>query len=179
MNPLHKIQAHPPQRAFVWATSGLALCLWLTNIALGADPSTVAKELVVGGEVQHELRLKPDDVRQIAKRRGVVEQGGYTGIRLVDLLAEAQIKEGARLALRRTYIVALATDNYPAVFSWGELYNTAAGAAIIVATDRDGVPLREGEGQFALVALGDTRPGPRHVKWLTRIDVRRVAEEPR
>ena len=152
-----------------------ALCLWL-SIALGAEPSTVATELAVSGEVQHELRLKPEDLRQIAKRRGFAEQGGYSGIRLVDLLAEAQIRDDARLALRRTYVVAIATDGYPAVFSWGELYNSAAGAGVLVATDRDGQPLREGEGQFALVALGDTRPGPRHVKWLTRIDVRRVPE---
>lgn len=154
----------------------LAVGFALTTAAMAAEPSTVARELVVAGEVQYELRLKVDDLRQIAKRRGVVEQNGYSGIRLVDLLAEAQIRDDARLALRRTYVVAVATDGYPAVFSWGELYNSAIGASVLVATDRDGQPLRDGEGQFALVALADARPGPRHVKWLTRIDVRRVPE---
>lgn len=87
--------------------------------------STVAKELVVGGEVQHELRRKPADLRQIAKRCGAAEQGGCSGIRLIDLLSEAQVKDGAPLALKRTYAVAVAADGYPAVFPWGELYNSA------------------------------------------------------
>ena len=47
---------------------------------------------------------------------------------------------------------------------------------MIVATDRDAVPLREGEGRFALVSLADVRPGPRHLKWLARIEVRRIPE---
>jgi len=142
----------------------------------GAEPSAVSTQLIVGGEVRRELRLTLDDVRQIAKRRGLAEQAGYSGVRLVDLLAEAEIVDDAPLALRRTYVVAVATDGYPAVFSWGELYNTPVGRGVIVATDRDGVPLREGEGRFTLVSLADARPGPRHVKWLARIDVRRVSE---
>jgi hypothetical protein len=54
--------------------------------------------------------------------------------------------------------------------------STPVGPSVIVATDRDGVALREGEGRFTLVSLADARAGPRHVKWLTRIDVRRVSE---
>lgn len=152
------------------------LALAAAQSAVCAEPSAVSTQLIVGGEVRRELRLTVDDVRQIAKRRGLAEQGGYRGVRLVDLLAEAGIVDDAPLALRRTYVVAVATDSYPAVFSWGELYNTPVGRGVIVATDRDGVPLREGEGRFTLVSLADARPGPRHVKWLARIDVRRVAE---
>ena len=154
------------------------LLVWLlvAGLAQAAEPSTVSAELSVAGEVRNELRFTPDQVRQIAKRRGVVEEKGYRGMRLVDLLAEAQIRDDAPLALRRTYVVAVASDGYPAVFSWGELYNTPIGSGVLIATDRDGVPLREGEGAFALVSLADARPGPRHVKWLTRIEVRRVPE---
>jgi DMSO/TMAO reductase YedYZ molybdopterin-dependent catalytic subunit len=155
-----------------------ALWLMLTaaRIAVAAEPSSVSNELLLSGEVRHELRLSPDDVREIAKRRGIAEDGTYRGVRLVDLLAEAQLLDDAPLALRRTYVVAVATDGYPAVFSWGELFNTAVGRGVIVATDRDAVPLREGEGRLALVSLADTRPGPRHVKWLARIEVRRIPE---
>lgn len=62
------------------------------------------------------------------------------------------------------------------MLSWGELYNSPAGKSVLVAVERDGVPLRDGEGRFALVALGDDRLGPRHVKWLSKIEVRRVPE---
>jgi len=156
-----------------WAVLLAAL---LTQAASADDASAVAKELVVSGEVRHELRLTPDEVRSVAKRRGIAEQGGYSGVRLTDLLAEAEIRDDAPLAMRRTYVVAMATDGYPAVFSWGELFNTSLGRGVLVATDRDGEPLREGEGRFALVSLADSRDGPRHVKWLARIDVRRVPE---
>ena len=156
--------------AFCW------LALAAAQSGVCAEPSAVSTELIVAGEVRHELRLSPDDVRQLTKRRGLVEEGNYSGVRLVDLLAEAQIVDDAPHALRRTYVVAVATDGYPAVFSWGELFNTSIGHHVIVATDRDGVPLRDGEGRFTLVSLADARSGPRHVKWLARIDVRRVPE---
>src|SRR5262249_24195166 len=152
------------------------LTLAAARTAVCAEPSATSTQLVVAGEVQRELRLSPDDVREIAKRRGIAEQNGYRAVRLADLLAEAGMKDDAKLALRRTYVVAIAADDYPAVFSWGGRLNTAVGRAVLVAVDRDGVPLREGEGRFALVSLADERPGPRHVKWLTRIDVRRVPE---
>ncbi len=138
--------------------------------------SSVSTRLAVTGEVQKALDLTTDQARSIAQRRGEVEGSGYRGLRLVDLLEEADIRRDQPRALRRTYIVALATDGYQAVFSWGELYNSPLGKGVLVALDRDGIPLRDGEGRFALISLADDKPGPRHVKWLTRIDVRRVPE---
>jgi DMSO/TMAO reductase YedYZ molybdopterin-dependent catalytic subunit len=138
--------------------------------------SSVSTRLRVSGEVHKPLELSVDGLREIAKRRGVAVAGGYGGLRLIDLLEEADIRRDAPRALRRTYLVAVATDGYQAVFSWGELFNTAVGLNVLVAIERDGKPLLDGEGRFALVSLADQRPGPRHVKWLSRIDVRRVPE---
>src|SRR5215472_13829890 len=138
--------------------------------------SLVSTRLEVTGLVSRPLSLSVEDLRAVAKRRGVTEAGGYGGILLSELLKEAAIREDERHALRRTYVVAVATDGYQAVFSWGELFNTPVGRGVLVAYERDGAPLREGEGRFALVSLADERVGPRHVKWLSRIDVRRVAE---
>jgi hypothetical protein len=67
-------------------------------------------------------------------------------VRLVDLLGEAEIRQDARNAVRRTYVVATASDGYVAIFSWGELFNTAVGA------------------------------GVRRVKWLSRIEVKRLPD---
>ena len=138
--------------------------------------SSMSTQLVVTGEVQKPLTLSADDLRAIGKQKEWVQMGTYAGVRLTDLLNLADIRQDAPRALRRTYVVAIATDGYQSVLSWGELYNSPAGKSILVAVDRDGVPLRDGEGRFALVALGDDRPGPRHVKWLSKIDVRRVPE---
>jgi DMSO/TMAO reductase YedYZ molybdopterin-dependent catalytic subunit len=156
---------------------------WLLIAALAATaavaqerPSSVSTQLSVTGEVQRMLALSVDHLREIARRRGVAEAGGYGGLRLIDLLDEADIRRDSPRALRRTYFVAFATDGYQAVFSWGELFNSPLGPKVLVAVDRDGVPLRDGEGRFALVSLADEKFGPRHVKWLSRIDVRRVPE---
>jgi DMSO/TMAO reductase YedYZ molybdopterin-dependent catalytic subunit len=148
---------------------------WLAALALAvALPSLaqVSTRVRVTGEVQHELTLSADELR----RRVVVQERGYGGVRLVDLLGEADIRQDARHALRRTYIVATATDGFQAVFSWGELFNTPVGRGVLVAFERDGAPLRDGEGGIALVSLADERPGTRHVKWLERIEVRRVPD---
>jgi DMSO/TMAO reductase YedYZ molybdopterin-dependent catalytic subunit len=140
------------------------------------DRSLVSTRLEVTGLVRRTLSLPVEDLRALAQRRGQAAAGGYGGIRLTDLLGEADIRQDARHALRRTYVVAVASDGYQAVFSWGELFNTPVGRDVLVAFERDGSPLQEGEGRIALVSLADERLGPRHVKWLTRIDVRRIPE---
>jgi DMSO/TMAO reductase YedYZ molybdopterin-dependent catalytic subunit len=155
---------------------------WLLVAALALAPahaqerSLVSTRVAVTGEVQKEISLGVDELRAVAQRRGAASVGSYGGLLLKSLLAEAGIREDARLALRRTYVIARATDGYPAVFSWGELFNTPIGGSVLVAFERDGAPLRDGEGRIALVSSADERPGPRHVKWLNRIEVRRVPE---
>ena len=47
-----------------------------------------------------------------------------------------------------------------------------AGAQVMVCYERDGAPLSAQDGPLAILAPGDTRTGPRHVKWLQRIEVR-------
>ena len=43
--------------------------------------------------------------------------------------------------------------------------------------DLKGLPVRRvDEGRIALVSLKDTRPGPRHVKWLQSIELRTLAD---
>jgi len=149
--------------------------LWLAAaLLIVALPALaqISTQVRVGGEVQHQLTLGVEDLR----RRPSVQERGYGGVRLVDLLREADIRQDARHALRRTYVVATATDGFQAVFSWGELFNTPIGHGVIVAFERDGAPLRDGEGLITLVSLADERPGTRHVKWLARLEVRRVPD---
>jgi DMSO/TMAO reductase YedYZ molybdopterin-dependent catalytic subunit len=138
--------------------------------------SLVTTRLEITGEVQRKLSLSVEDLRNLAQRRAKVAAGGYGGIRLTDVLEEADIRRDERHALRRTYVVATASDGYQAVFSWGELFNTPVGRDVLIAFERDGSPLQDGEGRIALVSLADGKTGPRHVKWLSRIDVRRVPE---
>lgn len=138
--------------------------------------SSVSTRLLIGGEVQRPLTLSVDDLRAMGQQKEWVQIGAYAGVRLTDLLDLAGIRQDAPRALRRSYVVAVATDGYQAVLSWGELYNSPAGKNVLVAVERDGMALRDGEGRFALLAFGDERLGARHVKWLSAVDVRRVPE---
>nr|WP_308635844.1 molybdopterin-dependent oxidoreductase [Massilia brevitalea] len=94
----------------------------------------------------------------------------YRGVLLRDLLDAAGVQKLDRHALRHSGVAARATDSYAVLFSWGELYNGRAGDNVLVITSMNGKPLPPGEGPYALRSLSDTKPGPRHVKWLNRID---------
>ena len=143
---------------------------------IGAEEkaSAISTQVHVSGEVKRAAVFTLEDLAASAKRKASVEVRGYRGIRLTDLIDETEIREDTPNALRRTYVVASAMDGYVAIFSWGELYNSALGKGVIVAWEKDGKPLADGEGRIVLVTDSDLKPGPRHVRWLSRIDVRRA-----
>ena len=45
---------------------------------------------------------------------------------------------------------------------------------MLVAWEKDGKPLDAGEGQLLLISGKDIKTGPRHVRWLDRIEVVRM-----
>ena len=96
----------------------------------------------------------------------------YVGCLVRDLLDRAQPVEKNRFDLRKSVVIVTATDSYRAVFSWAELYLSPIGDGVLIVYERDGNPLPDNEGPLALVSLKDTRPGPRHVKWLRSIELR-------
>ena len=162
-----------------------------TTVAFAQSAPQGANTLQVRGNVERELALgisdlqglavqRVEDVRQI-KMAGATDKVGeqkrsYTGVLLRDVLASAKPVEKHRHDLRRSIVVATATDGYQAVFSWAELFLSPIGDGALVVFERDGAPLPESEGPLALVSLRDTQPGPRHVKWLQKVDIRRVGD---
>jgi len=143
--------------------------------------------LSIDGDVAKPLVLTVQDLRglpaqHVEDKRGDNRSTGesasprrYTGVRLRELLDRAQPKEREPRGLRKSYVVASASDGYQVVFSWAELYLSPIGDGVLVVYERDGAPLRAGEGPIALVSLADSSPGPRHVKWLRRIELRAIA----
>jgi len=175
--------------------AALAACLFLTATAwlpaLAQSQGPGAATLTVKGNVEHELALSIDELKRLPAQRiedvrVVREQGSttttpeaarrYTGVLLRDVLDRAKLTEKNRFDLRRSVVIATATDGYRAVFSWAELYLSPIGDGALVVYERDGAALADTEGPLALVSLKDTRTGPRHVKWLRSIEVRTLAE---
>ncbi len=111
-----------------------------------------------------------------------VEQGGrkqddslrYRGVRLRDLLSHAGLDESRNRAARNWVFELTASDNYRAYFSWGELFNHAAGESVAVIYEYNGQPLDTTSGPLALRALTDQRPGPRHVRNLCALRAREL-----
>ena len=161
----------------------------VTTVAFAQSSPRGTNTLQVRGNVERELTLGisdlkglavqgVEDVRQV-KMAGMTDKLGeqrrsYTGVLLRDVLVSAKPVEKQRHDLRKSIVVATATDGYLAVFSWAELFLSPIGDGVLVVFERDGVPLAESEGPLALVSLRDTQPGPRHVKWLQKVDIRRV-----
>jgi len=172
--------------------SRLALLCWLFAAAAHSQaPGQVTTALTVKGSVERELRLSVDDlkglpVQRVDDVRSVRDSGGgalaaetvrhYTGCLLRDVLDRAKPVEKKRLDLRKSVVIATASDGYRVVFSWAELYLSPIGEGALVIYERDAAPLGDDEGRIALVSLKDTRPGPRHVKWLQSVELRVLAE---
>ena len=97
----------------------------------------------------------------------------YEGVLLSDILARAGFGAATDRAARVGVVEAVATDGYRSIFSWGELFNSSIGEQTLVIFALDGRPLDAAAGPLALRALADIRPGPRHVRNLCALLVRR------
>jgi DMSO/TMAO reductase YedYZ molybdopterin-dependent catalytic subunit len=138
--------------------------------------------LRVAGLVQSPLNLTREELgalrwRDYAEQRSVEQDGRsvkvevrYQGFPLRELLDLAVLAPDRR-ALRRAIVLLTARDGYQTTFSWGELYNSALGDGVILVREQDGRDLIEADGLPALRSLQDIRSGPRHVRWLERIEV--------
>lgn len=127
------------------------------------------------------IDLKSLHQTEIVQTHGVESTGArdvtqlrFKGVLLRDLLAAASLHEKERYDLRKTVIIARARDSYVALFTWAELFNTKLGDNVMVITELNGKALPDDEGPYALRAFGDSKPGPRHVKWLDQIEVMKV-----
>ena len=152
-------------------------------VAAGAsaqDPKT----LTVSGNVAQPLALTVADLKRYPSHRvdylpgnsaeRIASTGAtrrYAGCLLRDVLAAATPIESKPRQLRRSYIVASASDGYEVVFSWAELFVSPIGDNVYVVYERDGASLPDDEGPIALIAVTDTR-AVRHVKWLRSLRLR-------
>ncbi len=170
----------------------LTLLLCLGPVLAFAQPtgtdtsSLVTQTLTISGRVKIGLTLTPEALKAypIQNPAEIVVKGrkgetlrvlkGYSGIKLTDLLDKATLVEAAPNDLKKTIVVAIASDDYKAVFSWNELYNTSVGDGVLVLYAKDGKHLGDDEGRIALISINDLGTGPRHVRWLKDIQVRKI-----
>ena len=153
--------------------------------ALTAEDSLnmITHEIEVKGEVEFPLELNADSLRKMKFETmnnpiAVSENGRLRkdnriskGVLLKDILEKAKIKQNGHKD-RDFYIVARASDDYKAIFSWAEIFNNPTGDSTYVLFEENGKPMKNGE--IVLICKNDINKGPRHVYWLKSIEVYRV-----
>lgn len=172
-----------PSVARLAAATLIAAILAVPAQAQGPGPTALA----VRGNFERALTLSIEDLKQLPVQRiedvravrptasaSTVPEvtRRYTGCLLRDVVERAKPVEKNRLDLRNSVVIVSASDGYRAIFSWAELYLSPIGEGALVVYERDGAALPPDEGPLALVSLKDTRPGPRHVKWLQSVELR-------
>lgn len=65
------------------------------------------------------------------------------------------------------------TDGYASVFAHNELFNNPTGKQVFVLYAENDQPI-VADGAFVLLTTDDTVTGARHVKWLNRIEIKKV-----
>lgn len=143
----------------------------------------VNHQIEVKGEVEFPLQLSVDSLRKmkvvdinnlkIICQSGAVKKDDKTskGVLLKDILEKAKIKQNGHKD-RNFYIVARASDDYKATFSWAEIFNNPTGENTYVLFEENGKPVKNGE--MILICKNDIKTGPRHVYWLKSIEVYKV-----
>ncbi len=167
------------RRVFIQGLAVLGLLL-AQGAALAQTPG--APLLTIGGEVNQPLALTRADLQALPRKdytedRRVTQDGKdatltvrYQGVPLRDLIDKAGLVPDRR-AVRKAIVLLTAKDGYQASYSWGELYNSALGDGGVVVLRQGSDDLLDTDGLPALRSLHDLRPGPRHVRWLQRVDV--------
>lgn len=161
-----------------WALA--AMLTLLCPLAAAQPAPQVLLEL--RGQVHQSLSLGRAELlslkrRDYSEQRTVLQDGKqaqltvrYQGVPLTELLDRAGLVPDRR-AIRKAVVLLTAKDGYQASFSWGELYNSSLGDGVFVVLRQGDEELLDTDGLPALRSLQDTRSGPRHVRWLTRVDV--------
>jgi hypothetical protein len=152
----------------------LALCAGLFTLDAQAQEASLRVEgvadqpLVLSVADLHGLkRTSVDDTRTIkqgdASKQSTIH---YSGVLLADVLERAGFSKLDPHTRRRSAVFGIAGDGYEAAYSWGEIFNSAAGERIIVIDEKDGQPLNAEDGPIAVASFADKNPSPRHVKRL-------------
>ncbi|MBC7857634.1 MAG: molybdopterin-dependent oxidoreductase [Burkholderiaceae bacterium] len=173
----------------ILACCALALCGPSAAAGKAANPAQyVTESMTVSGAVEHALTLRVADLRQFPPQQlgevPLVCQTGakvgqlenFKGVLLRDILEKAVVVSHDHNDVKKMLIIATASDGYKVVFSWSEIFNSPVGDGVLVFFEKDGQPLADDEGRIAMVSSKDLRTGPRHVKWLQGIEVRKIVE---
>jgi hypothetical protein len=164
----------------------IAIALLISLITFGQRKINPTDTLKIFGKLKSELTfttLDLDTFRSqtindiiLSNNHGETKKTlkGMKGFLLKDLFAKADFQTEKPRDLNEFYFVFIASDNYKAVFSWNEIFNTATGNNLYVITEQDGKRIKEMNERILVVSTTDFITGRRYIKGLKSIMVKRV-----
>lgn len=141
----------------------------------------VSGGVAISSPATNAIELAADDLRRLPLREMSLTmrsgaQTTFKGALLRDVLTTAGVDNGSPFDARKSVIVATASDGWRVVFSWAEIFETSVGDSVLVFLEKDGKALGDDEGRIALVSGGDSHAETRYLKWLRKIEVRRISD---
>lgn len=163
----------------------LLIGCYLSTASFGTVAQTQSSQIELTGLIDRPTILTVDSLRAMPVQTGgpvnIVSSSGqvrktiqsFRGVLLRDLLDKARIQLLNQKEKGKYYVVVRGTDGYAAVFAHNELFNNPTGKQVFVLYAENDQPI-VADGAFVLLTTDDTVTGARHVKWLNRIEVRKV-----
>lgn len=165
---------------------GMLLLLFWPFIAQAQSTSYITEQVEITGLVEKPLTIHMKNVdsfgaKTVAFEQKVTNASGevkkvrenFRGVLLTDLLEKAEVKLPFKKARGEFYVLVTASDGYKVIFAWNELQFGPAGQNTWLIFEENGQPITE-EGKFVLLCTSDLVRGPRHVKWVANIEVKRI-----
>jgi len=137
----------------------------------GSDTVRVAG-LVKQGFAISKGRLAGLNVRTTDTTGAKTEQN-FKGVLLKDIILKAGVDMPEHKDQGRYLVVVTAVDGYTATFAYNEIMLAAAAEHAYLVWNEKGEDLKK-DGPFALAVYSDSKRGPRHVKWVRSIEIRKI-----
>ncbi|MBS1778357.1 MAG: molybdopterin-binding protein [Bacteroidetes bacterium] len=106
------------------------------------------------------------------QQKGILKN--ITGVLLKNIVDSSFMNVDKPKDYSEYYILLMASDGYKNVYSWNEIYNTDIGNHIYIITGKEGKPATEMEERILVMSLSDINTGRRHLKNLSRIEIKRA-----
>lgn len=135
----------------------------------------IEKPMTLNVEALKQMKVEQRKNYKITNHEGVLKRkvASFKGVALREIIKQASVKLESPKDRGKFLVVVTASDGYQTTFTYNEIMFNKTGNTAFLAFEAEGKPLDQ-EGKIALYTTGDTATGPRHVRWVQKIEVRKI-----
>lgn len=160
----------------------LILAFLLSASSLKAQNSNVSESVKISGLVKNSFIISAKNLKGFKTHEVNLHKDSstsssvkniFTGILLKDILDSAKVNLPTKKSRGEFIVYIKATDGYKVVYAYNELYYGPAALNTWLVFQKNGEDLLS-DGRFVIHCASDSVSGPRHVKWVQSIEIKRV-----